>query len=107
MEIFSGKHSTQSLVTAYVNGTIKSKDIDKVERKIGESEELKELYIKKAQEQEFLLALIPDATGSKNSLLNLKREMRAITEEVYPKDRQNIIGKLKKFLDKPVVTIKY
>jgi hypothetical protein len=107
MEVASPSTQMNSLVVAYVNGTIKSKDIPMIESKIGENENLKDLYLKKVQEQEFLMALIPDISSSKNSLLNLKIEIAQITEEVFPEEKKSLLKSVEKFLNKPVVTIKY
>ena len=107
MEVVSQSTQMHSLVGAYVNGTIKAKDIPMIEGKIGADEGLKDLYIKKIQEQEFLMELIPDISASRNSLLNLKQEISQITGEVFPKEKRSFFKEVSKFLNKPVVTIKY
>lgn len=109
MDIKIDHIKNDSLVSAYVSGTIKAKDLATVETRISASTELRQLLEMKEQEKDFLLQLIPsEDKQSKNSLTQLRSEIKNVTEEVYasmPKD--GLLKKAVKTLNKPILTIRY
>lgn len=107
MEVGAIQNRKYALVTAYINGTLNPKDIELVEERIGESQELKEYYSKKIEEQKFIQQLIPNIETSKKSMKTLRSEVMAISDQVFPKEKKTLLGRIKNILDKPVFTIEY
>ena len=97
-------HSDFALVNAYVNRTIRAKDISYIEEKIGDNEQLRDHYQNKIAEHNFLMELIPNKKISNSRLKKLQSEISQITSDIIPESR---ISKLRAFLDKPIFTIKY
>ncbi|MBT4791777.1 MAG: hypothetical protein HON90_09415 [Halobacteriovoraceae bacterium] len=96
-----------ALIGAYVNKTIKAKDIKRVEEIIGSDENLNSYYQKKLAEHQFLLDLIPVKKITPKRLLSLRKETHQITNEMIPDNVFTKVSNLKSFLNKSLLTIKY
>ena len=100
---FSGV--TSAMVSTYVNGTIKAKDIDRVERAINSSDDMRKFYDHKVQEKEFMLQLIPDRKITASISENIKKEIREINDDVYPEKPETLGKKVYRFLTSPIIEI--
>lgn len=92
----------EGLIASYVNGTLRQKDIDRVETMIAADAQLNQIYMEKKQQKDFYLQLIPQYTLSKNMKAQIYAEMKAINADVFPKDRNHYLKKIKDFLDRPI-----
>lgn len=97
----------RNLIAAYVNGTIKSKDVSVVEKIVGEDTVYRAYYDRKMQEKDFILQMIPQESLKLNQKSALSNELRMITEELLGKERIPLKDRVKTFLDKPIITIRY
>ena len=97
------KHTLGNLIP-YANGTLSDKDRKKV---ISSLEPGDEYINRKKREKEFLLDLIPEKRLSAIHKRQLIQKMFVTTDDLIPKEKFPIINKVKKFLNKPVVSIKY
>lgn len=93
----------ESLISSYVNGTLKLKDREKVEALINTDASFNEIYLRKKQQKDFYLQLIPNQTLPKNVKAYLKSEMKKVNEDVYPKEKYYMAKKVYKFLTEPVI----
>ena len=91
-----------NLISAFVNGTLKNKDLSSVEEIINENETTEEFYNQKLSERDFLQQLIPDREVSSNTLSSLRREFSLIDENVFPKEKLGFLKKTIKFLNEPI-----
>lgn len=95
----------ESLISAYVNGTLKTKDRNRVEDLIASNEKFGELYRQKKELKDFYLALVPKFQISKNREDALKKEMYRVNAEVFPEDKYEPLKKVYKFLTEPIIEI--
>ncbi len=107
MEVASISNKNANLISAYVNGTIDAKDISLAEAAIGEDRQLADFYERKLKERDFLRQLIPTPQSTMHSLRDLRQEITAVNEEIYPLKKLNIFQRIYRFLTKPVITIRY
>ena len=95
----------ESLIASYVNGTLKLKDREKVEGLINTDSSFNDIYIRKKQEKDFYLQLIPNQPLPKNIKSYLRSEMKKVNDDVYPKEKYHMAKKVYKFLTEPIVEI--
>lgn len=100
---FSGV--TLAMIGTYVNGTIKGKDIDRVERAINSSDEFREVYDRKMREKEFILQLIPAQVATASTLKSIKKEMAEINTNVYSTERETLGKRVVRFLTTPIIEL--
>jgi hypothetical protein len=93
----------ERLICAYVNETIKTSDIARVESLINESDEFREFYLMKNQEKGFLLSLIPNRSCQSKSKKRILNMIQSVNEEIYPKEKFIQIKKIYKFMTSPII----
>jgi len=95
----------ESLIASYVNGTLKLKDRDKVEELIGIDASFNEIYLRKKQQKDFYLQLIPNQTLPKNVKAYLRAEIKKVNNDVFPKEKYHMAKKVYQFLTEPIIEI--
>lgn len=95
----------ESLIAAYVNETLKAKDKARVEELIASDETFQKMYLTKKQIRDFYQELIPDFSVHKNVESSLKKEMFKVNEEVFPQNKLELLKKVMKFLNDPIIEI--
>ena len=95
----------ESLIASYVNGTLKFKDREKVEGLIATDASFNEIYLRKKQQKDFYLQLIPNHSLPKNVKSYIKSEMKKVNEDVFPKEKYHIAKQVYKFLTEPIIEI--
>lgn len=93
------------LISSYVNGTLKSDQIDYVESIIGSSESLGQFYLEKLEHKEFLKSLIPQTRYDLDSKRELEATIREINKDVFPKEKFQTLKKAYNFLTTPIIEI--
>lgn len=107
MDSILGEDKTYPLIASYVNGTLKSRDLQGVEKKIEQSDRAKDYYLRQVEERDFLQQLIPQKKCSKEVLKNIKTEIYLTTSNALPKEKVGMLKKIVSTLNKPLFTIKY
>ena len=97
----------RNLIASYVNGTLKAEDIAKVEGWIGESPIYRSYFEKKKLEREFVLQMVPQEKLKINQKRSLSTELFSVTQEIFGREKVSPAARIKRFLDKPVITIRY
>lgn len=95
----------ESLIASYVNGTLRQKDVDRVESLIASDASFNEIYIEKKQQKDFYLQLIPSYSLSRNTKKYLLDEIKKVNADVFPKEKYHLVKKIKNLLDKPILEI--
>ncbi|MDP7320325.1 MAG: hypothetical protein QF441_06925 [Bacteriovoracaceae bacterium] len=103
----SAETSRDFLVRAYVNKTIKLKDIPLVEKMIGEDNQLQALYTALIEEQNFLQDLVLEKKCIAENIKNIHHIMEEVTVDILPETKKSLVKRISEFLDKPILTIDY
>ncbi|MBD65709.1 MAG: hypothetical protein CME62_10915 [Halobacteriovoraceae bacterium] len=97
----------ESLVSCYVNETLKPQDREKVEQLIAGHADFNEVFQKKKLERDFINELIPDQKIEVNSLSRLKKEIRTVGEDVFPKEKFAFFKSVINHLKEPAISIEF
>jgi DNA-directed RNA polymerase specialized sigma24 family protein len=95
----------KSLISSYVGGTLKSRDITNVMSVINSSESNTDYYNMKLSESEFLKQLIPERNISRNHHSDVSTQIKSINEDVYPKEKFSFVRKAMNYLNEPLIEI--
>lgn len=95
------------MIASYVNGTLRAKDIPTVEEIVGSDQVYQYYYDRKVQERDFLLQMVPQEKLKQDEKSILLSEIRDINQDLLVADKADLKTKIKEFLSKPVITIKF
>lgn len=107
MDIDTNLESKKNMIAAYVNGTLRAKDVAMVEELIGSEGLYRRYFERKKQEHEFILQMIPQAKLKLNEKKMIVNDIREITHELWGMDKVPWREKLKDFLDKPIIRVEF
>lgn len=93
------------LVSSYVYGTCPEEQRDRVERLLAQDKAMKDYFLLKQNERDFLRQLIPDTSPSKATMLELRREVISVINQMIPSKEKGFVNKVKRALNKPIITL--
>ncbi len=94
-------------VKRYVNKTLASADMQKVEKIIEQTKDLKDIYSIEEQERDFIIQLIPDRELSQDRKSHIRNELEAVMHDIYHEEKKSIWQKINDYLEKPAFKIRF
>ncbi|MBC76458.1 MAG: hypothetical protein CME64_10630 [Halobacteriovoraceae bacterium] len=88
-----------AMVNAYLDGNLSQEKSTLVEEIVALNPEASKIFKERTAQKEELKALLPNIEISKNSLSNLKREVREVNKDLVKTNRPSIANRLSSILN--------
>lgn len=99
---FSHEHLVP-LLNAYLDNNVTETQKKYIEDEISKNSELRDEYSKRLKDKEKIFSMIPKMEISKDRKEVIGREIKEASKIIFKKDEPNIVKKVWKFLDTPIL----